>query len=102
MEEVPEERSLGQLVAIVRDRVDLILTEGYRGVVGPKIEVSRRALGRNLVSRPEDLVAIVTDHSFDLDVPQFGPDDAARVADLLEARFGLRPRSKQEGVGSEG
>jgi hypothetical protein len=32
-------------------------------------------------------VAIVSDQPFDLDVPQFGLDDAAGIVDLLEKRF---------------
>jgi len=101
MEEVTEERSLSQLTAMVGDRVDLVLTEGYRGTAGPKIEVSRRAWGRDLVSPLADIVAIVADHPFDLGVPQFDLDDAAGVADFLEARFGLRPRRRKRGRGGD-
>ncbi len=94
MEEVEEERTLDQLAAMVEDRVELILTEGYRGAAALKIEVSRRAHSTSLTAPLEDLLAIVTDHPFDLDRPQFDLDAAAAVADLLEQRFALKRRPR--------
>ena len=92
--QVPMEPSLADVVATI-DGVDLIITEGYKHADTPKIEVSRGADGADgevgdaadLVVAPERLIAIVTDRRFDLPVPQFGLEDAAAVADLIEARF---------------
>ena len=92
MEEVEKERSLEELARLVEDRVDLILTEGYRGAAALKIEVSRQAHSTAITAPLEDLLAIVTDHPFHLDRPQFDLDDAAGVADLLERRFALKSR----------
>jgi molybdopterin-guanine dinucleotide biosynthesis protein B len=89
LENVGEERSLDDLVAMVSDRVDVILTEGYRQAAKAKIEVSRRDFGSELVTPPQDLLALVTDQRFEVDVPHFELDDAQGVADLLERRFGL-------------
>ncbi len=89
LESVREERTLDELVAMVSDRVDIVLTEGYRRAAKAKIEVSRRDFGSELVAHPRDLLALVTDQQFDLDVPHFGLNDAPAVADLLERRFGL-------------
>ncbi len=91
LEKVVEERSLDDLAAMVSDRVEIILTEGYRRAAKAKIEVSRREYGSELVAPPQDLLALVTDQQFQLDVPHFGLDDAAGVADLLERRYGLAP-----------
>ncbi len=92
LEEVEEERTLDRLAEMVSDRVDIVLTEGYRGASALKIEVSRRAHSTALTARLDDLLAIVTDHAFDLDLPQFGLDDAPAVADFLEQRFALQRR----------
>lgn len=92
LEEVPDERTLDDLVAMVSDRVDVVLTEGYRGAAAQKIEVSRQAHSTELTAQREDLIAVVTDHQFDLAVPQFGLDDSAPVADFLEQRFALQRR----------
>ena len=91
LENVGKERSLDDLTAMVSDRVDVILTEGYRQAAKAKIEVSRRDFGGELVAPPEELLALVPAQQFDVDIPQFGLDDAQVVADLLERRFGLRP-----------
>lgn len=91
IEQVQEERSLDDLVRMVSDRVDLVLTEGYRGAAALKIEVSRQAHSTTHTARLDDLLAIVTDHHFDLDVPQFGLDDAVAVADFLVQRFAISP-----------
>ena len=94
LEEVQEERSLPEIVAMVSDRVDIVITEGYRGAAALKIEVSREAHTTHLTARLDDLLAIVTDHAFDLDVPQFGLEDASTVADFLTERFTLKSRQE--------
>jgi molybdopterin-guanine dinucleotide biosynthesis protein B len=88
------ERSLNELVAMVADRVEIVLTEGYRGAGAMKIEVSRKAHSHVITARLDDLIAIVTDEPFDYSAPQFGLDDAPAVADYLEQRFQLHaPRT---------
>jgi len=80
------EMALSEIAAFLTD-VDIILTEGYKRGNAPKIEVSRRERGGELLCTPDELVAIVSDQSFDLDVPQFGLDDTAGIVDLLEGTF---------------
>jgi len=93
--ERPEaERKLEDLVAMVDDRVDIVLTEGYRGASAMKIEVSRSAHSHEITARLDDLLAIVTDAAFDYQVPQFGLEEAAGMADFLEKRFSLTPSTK--------
>ena len=79
-----EEMTLDALVSTYLQDVDLVITEGYKTGRKKKIEVSRRERSQDLVSPAQDLIAIVTDQSFDLPVPHFGLDDAEAVADLLE------------------
>lgn len=71
----------------MHDNLDLILTEGYKRAHKPKIEVSRRERGTEPVSRAQEIIAIVSDHPTALDVPHFELDDAAGVADLIQARY---------------
>ncbi len=89
LENVDKERSLDDLAGMVSNRVDVILTEGYRQAAKAKIEVSRRDFGSELVAPPQDLLALVTDQQFEVDVPHFGLDDAEGVVDLLERHFSL-------------
>jgi len=71
--------------------VDIILTEGYKRGDRPKIEVSRREKGSELLCTEDELVAIAADQPFDMNVPQFGLDDAAGLVDLIEKRFLANP-----------
>jgi len=89
-----EERDLEGLVAMVDDRVDIVLTEGYRGAGAMKIEISRSAHSHEITGRLDDLLAIVTDTAFDYSVPQFDLEDAAGVADFIEERFSLTPSTE--------
>ncbi len=98
LESVREERTLDELVAMVSNRVDIVLTEGYRRAAKAKIEVSRRDFGSELAATSQDLLALASDQQFDMDVPQFGLNDAPAVADLLERRFGPTPTRKAAAV----
>jgi molybdopterin-guanine dinucleotide biosynthesis protein B len=71
--------------------VDIILTEGYKRGDRPKIEVSRREKGGELLCTEGELVAIAADQSFDMKVPQFGLDDTAALVDLIEEKFLATP-----------
>jgi molybdopterin-guanine dinucleotide biosynthesis protein B len=84
--QLDREVDLDQVAALLGD-VDLILTEGYKRAHKPKIEVSRQELGTDLVCRRNEIVAVVSDHPIDLDVPRFDLDDARGVATLIEARY---------------
>lgn len=81
-----KEMSLSEISAFLTD-VDIILAEGYKRGNAPKIEVSRREKGRELLCTPDELVAIVSDRPFDLDVPQFDLNDTTGIVDWLEGRF---------------
>jgi len=63
---------------------DIILTEGFKGSNYPKIEVHRREQGKELLTDPEQLLAVVTDEPLDVKVPQFSRDDIAGIAGLIE------------------
>lgn len=82
-----QELSLDQLEAQIMGGVDIILTEGYKRGDKPKIEISRAAVSNQLLCSKEELLAVVTDQHFDVDVPYFGLDDAPGVADYLVNRF---------------
>lgn len=80
------EASLDELAALVGNQVDLVLTEGYKSGDKPKIEVSRQEIsGGELLCSKEELLAVVADGPRPVDVPRFGLEDAAGVANLLVA-----------------
>ena len=85
-----EEMALDAVVGTYLQHMDLVITEGYKRGPKKKIEVSRRQRSQQLVAPVQDLIAIVTDQTFDVPVPHFGLDAAEAVADLLEDEV-LRP-----------
>ena len=63
--------------------VDLVLTEGYKSGPYPKIEVHRSARSNELLCTPDEMLALMTDRHWELDVPQFDLDDATGLAGFL-------------------
>lgn len=74
-------------IAEMAEGADILITEGFKNAGAPKIEVSREARSTELICKPEELVAVVSDRRFDIDVDQFDLDDAAGLADLIQSRF---------------
>ncbi len=87
------EMELDDIVELMGN-VDLVITEGYKRGNKPKIEVSRKELGTELLCKPEELICIMADYSVDMPVPQFDLEDAAGVVDLLE-RLCLRRKEQR-------
>ena len=63
---------------------DMILTEGFKQGNHPKIEVHRQEQGKELVSSPEQLLAVVTDEPLNVEAPQFSKDEVPLIVDLIE------------------
>lgn len=90
VKEVNRPRRIDDITGAYLCGLDLVLTEGYKAEDKPKIEVYRQEVGggNGLLCRPEDnLIALVSDSRFNLDLPWFGLNDYSRVADFLEERF---------------
>ncbi len=82
-----EEMGLDQIAQAYLHDVDLILTEGYKSGPKMKIEVSRRKRSHELISPVAELIAVVTDQTFDVPVPRFDLDDVGGIVDFLEGEF---------------
>jgi len=63
---------------------DILLTEGFKGSNYPKIEVHRAEQGKELLTDPKLLLAVVTDEPLDINVPQFSRDNIRGIADIIE------------------
>jgi molybdopterin-guanine dinucleotide biosynthesis protein B len=83
---VDRELTLGELSHLLGIDFDLILAEGFRQSEGLKIEVHRKGLGE-LLCQPEELVALVTDEPWGLDMPQFSPDNVSGLAEFIETNL---------------
>ncbi len=83
-----EEMSLGEIVLRFFRDVDIVLAEGFKQSPYPKIEVFRKDLGdKPLLSAKDNLIAIVSDDTFDTTLPTFATSDSQGVADMLERQY---------------
>ena len=90
---VARELNIEEIPPIIGSEFDLILVEGFKRSIVPKIEVHRKELGDDLLCSPEELLAVVTDGSLNTLVadtcrlPVFGWGDTAAIADFIERNF---------------
>jgi len=90
---VARELNIEEIPPIIGSEFDLILVEGFKRSIVPKIEVHRKELGDDLLCSPEELLAVVTDGSLDTLVadnrrpPVFRWGDTATIADFIERNF---------------
>jgi len=72
--------------------MDIILAEGYKRADRPKLEIFRAEITKEpLNKKDKSLLAIVSDTTVDLDVPQFSTKDIKGVTDFLLDYFNLFP-----------
>lgn len=91
IEKVDTEKTLDEIIEkFDPDHLDLIITEGYKKQDKPKIEIFRSGVSDKLLSRKEDLFAVVTDVPLDVGVPLFNPENSADIVglvNLIEKKF---------------
>jgi molybdopterin-guanine dinucleotide biosynthesis protein B len=72
--------------------VDIIVTEGYKKDIHPKIEVFRDGNRKTLLCEgDETLFAVASDVSVDAPVPVVGIDDVSGMVDIIEEKMFNRP-----------
>lgn len=90
---VAQEAALNEIVRILAEDWDLILTEGFKHHDAPKIEVHRREVGPPL-SGIKKLIAVVTDEPLETKARQFGFEDTKGLADFIETGF-IKPQRER-------
>jgi molybdopterin-guanine dinucleotide biosynthesis protein B len=90
---VEKELTVDQLVRLLGDDFDIILTEGFSRGSAPKVEIHRREIGP-LLEDAKKLFAVVTDEPLETKVRQYATEDVKGVADLLVEGF-IQPQKKR-------
>ncbi len=94
--DVERDLNLNEIREKFIQEVDLVITEGYKKDVQPKIEIFRKEKHDSLLcSQDDNLIAVVTNKKFDIDVPQFELDDIPGLADFIEDRF-LKSKKEED------
>ena len=80
---------------LIRD-VDLILSEGFKKDVQPKVEVFRKEKHKKLLcTKKDNLAAIASNRKFRVGVPCFDLEDTRGLANFIEKEF-LKPKKEKE------
>ena len=90
---VSQDTTLDEIVRLLGEDYDIILTEGFKQGNAPKIEVHRRDVGPPF-NNIKKLMAVVTDEPVDTKVRQFSFDDVNGLVDLLEKGF-IKPQTER-------
>jgi molybdopterin-guanine dinucleotide biosynthesis protein B len=86
--DVEKDLTLTELREKLIQDVDLILSEGYKKDVQPKIEIFRKEKHKELLCTKEDnLIAIVSNQKFNIGVPCFGLEDMKGLSNFIEKEF---------------
>ncbi len=89
VEHVDEELTLTQIEALIGNRVDIVLVEGYKkNPNSDKVMVLESEERQPKLGSEEGLLATVSAHLSPLGVPQFDYDDVARIVNLLIEQIG--------------
>jgi len=86
--DVERDLDLGEIRDKFIHDVDLIISEGYRKDIQPKIEIFRKEKHQELLCGEKDnLAAIVSNKKFEVGVPCFLLDDLKGLGDFIEEKF---------------
>ncbi|MCQ4925664.1 molybdopterin-guanine dinucleotide biosynthesis protein B [Tissierella carlieri] len=86
IEKVQEEYRLDDIISKIQN-VDIIITEGYKKENKPKLEVIRKKISPNLISKESELFGIVTDFPLENQIPQFNFEQVREIVNLIEEKF---------------
>ena len=92
VQQCPTEPPLDELVDLVADRVDIVLTEGFHGSGKPQVLVARAAQEPDPELERSEHLAIVSDLPSDAGAPCFDFAAVPQLTDFLLAHFHLAPR----------
>jgi molybdopterin-guanine dinucleotide biosynthesis protein B len=88
IQRVEQALTLDELVGRFYPDMDLIMTEGFKQLDKPKIEVFRSAAHTEpLCTAADNRVALVSDTPIEIDCPRFDINDVETIADFIEERF---------------
>ncbi len=87
-----EKKTIAEITHLLPE-INILLTEGFKIEKMPKIEVVRE--DEPICKKEDNLVAIVSDKFFNLDIPHFGFNEYEKIADFIENDF-IKKKSYKE------
>ncbi len=86
IEKITQEKTLDEIAASLQE-VDIVITEGFKKENKPKVEILRKAHSTEVISRSEELIALVTDCDIASHAPRFAFDEVEQLVDFLVTKF---------------
>lgn len=82
------EKTIEEIVNLFGD-LDIVLIEGFKNNIYPKIEVHRKDVDSNLLCKNSDfsisnLMAVASDEKLDVNIPILNLNDTVAIADFIE------------------
>ncbi|KZL90735.1 molybdopterin-guanine dinucleotide biosynthesis protein B [Clostridium magnum] len=88
IQSLKEEKTIEEIVTLFGD-LDLVLIEGFKNNIYPKIEVHRKEVDNNLLYKNpsydiSNIVAIASDEKLDVNIPVLNLNHTVSIADFIE------------------
>ena len=83
IEERREERNLKDIIKLYND-MDLIIIEGYKKYKFKKLEIIRSDKYNEIISDKEDLIGIIIDLNYQMDIVKFNLDEYINISNFIE------------------
>ncbi len=83
IQQVVEEPPLEEIISMFEGKVDVVVVEGYKRSAWPTIEVVRTSVNPRLIHSPEEILAIVSDQQFPLNIPQYYFEETRLIANFI-------------------
>jgi molybdopterin-guanine dinucleotide biosynthesis protein B len=93
IEKVEKEYTLDEVISKI-ENVDIIITEGYKWENKPKVEVFRKEISKEVFSKAQELIAMITDTYIENDIPQFNFSEIKKLVDFIESKFLKNTKNK--------
>lgn len=88
IQSLKEEKTIEEIVNLFGD-LDIVLIEGFKNNIYPKIEVHRKDVDTNLLYKNpnydiSNIIAIASDEKLDVNIPVLNLNDTFSIADFIE------------------
>lgn len=101
--DVEKDLTLDEIREKLIQDVDLILSEGYKKDVQPKIEIFRKEKHKELLcTKGDHLIAIVSNKNFNVGVPCFDLEDMKGLSNFIEKEFLKSNREREVSLKVDG
>lgn len=88
IQSLKEEKTIEEIITLFGN-LDIVLIEGFKNNIYPKIEVHRKGIDNNLLCKnshygTSNFIAVASDENLDVNIPILNLNDSVSIADFIE------------------